>query len=466
MTTSHAPENPDNSDTSASQSVSDPVNLSAGNGTGHALLARRASLIILGSVLDKKQPLDTVLEINPDFKSLDSRDRGFVRMLVTTTLRRLGEIDKRIRRAQDRPDQSLQPVLKNILRLGMAQILFLNVPDHAAVDTSVQLAEKQGLAKFKGLVNGILRNLIRHNEQWAEHIDPAGDNIPDWLLEMWENEYGQEAARTAALACLAEPPLDMTVKSDDRIQDVADKLGGTVLWNGTIRLQTGTGQIQNLDEYQDGSWWVQDVSAALPVSLLGDITGKDVIDLCAAPGGKTAQLAARGAHVQALDRSARRLERFMDNMRRLRLEKNVLPVSADASVWSPKDPVDIVLLDAPCSATGTIRRNPDILHLKSERDVYKMNGVQRTLMKNAASMLKSGGILIFCTCSIQKEEGEDQLDWFLSTDAPFRRVPIAPDEVGGQDYLLNDEGDIRILPHMMGEQGGMDGFFIARLVRV
>ena len=428
-------------------------------------MSRRTALIIMGSILNARQPMDTVMDINPDFRQLDMRDRGFVRMLVTTTLRRLGEIDTIIKKTQDKPDQTLQPVLKNILRLGVAQIMFLDVPDHAAVDTSVRLAESQGLAKFKGLVNGILRNVTRHHHEWSQEYDPARINIPDWLFEKWEDDYGHETALNIAQASLCEAPLDLTVKNPDRIDQIAESLGGEKLWNGTVRINA-SGQIQDLAGYQDGTWWVQNISAALPVLFFGDVANREVIDLCAAPGGKTAQLAARGAYVHSLDRSARRLNRFMENMQRLRLDENVSPVSADASVWHPKNPVDGVLLDAPCTATGTLRRNPDILHLKSERDVRKMMNVQHTLIKNAASMVKPGGMLIYCTCSLQKEEGEDQIDWFLNSVSDFRRVPINPEEVSGHDYLINDRGDIRILPNMMEEQGGMDGFFIARLVRL
>lgn len=428
-------------------------------------MSRKTALIIMGSILNAQQPMDTVMEINPDFKNLDMRDRGFVRMLVTTTLRRLGEIDAIIKKTQDKPDQALQPVLKNILRLGVAQIMFLDVPDHAAVDTSVRLSESQGLAKFKGLVNGILRNVTRHYQEWSQDYDPARINIPDWLFEKWEEDYGHEEALNIAQASLREAPLDLSIKNPERADQIAETLNGEKMWNGTVRIQS-SGQIQDLAGYQDGTWWVQNISASLPVLFFGDVANREVIDLCAAPGGKTAQLASRGAYVQSLDRSARRLNRFMENMKRLRLDANVTPISADASVWHSKNQVDAVLLDAPCTATGTLRRNPDILHLKSELDVTKMMKVQHKLIRNAASMVKPGGMLIYCTCSLQKEEGEDQIDWFLNSTSEFRRVPINPEEVGGQTYLLNNQGDMRILPHMMEEQGGMDGFFIARLVRV
>ena len=397
----------------------------------------------MGSVLNAQQPLDTVIDINPDYKNLDMRDRGFVRMLVTTCLRRLGEIDTLIAKAQDKPDSRFQPVLRNILRLGMAQILYLNVPDHAAVDTSVRLTQSHGLGKFKGLVNGILRNLTRNVETWRSEIDPVRVNIPDWLYDRWLEDYDGATADKIAQASLQEAPLDLSVKDSGRLEQTVEmlskKLSGEILWNGTLRLESG-GQIPDLAGYDDGTWWVQDISASLPVHILGDVTGRDVIDLCAAPGGKTAQLAARGAFVQSLDRSARRLKRLMDNMDRLRLTDQITPISADAAVWQPEEAVDIVVLDAPCSATGTLRRNPDILHLKSERDVIKMAEVQRRLLVHAASMIKPGGTLLFCTCSLHKQEGEDQIDWFLSGDPRFRRVPVSPDD--------------------FGEKGGIECFFI------
>lgn len=445
--------------------VPDPQDTNSQNHNDSMLDARRAALIIIGSVLNARQPFDTVLEINQDFKQLDIRDRAFVRMMVTTALRRLGEIDAFIKRASDKPDQNLQPMLKNILRLGIVQILYLNVPDHAAVDTSVRLAENQGLSKFKGLVNALLRNIARSHGDWEEEIDPSRSDMPEWLLKMLEEDYGAERADSIARASLREAPLDISVKSPEKADQIARDIGGVKLWNGSIRLESA-GQVHQLEGYDDGSWWVQDVAASLPVQIMGDIAGRDVIDLCAAPGGKTAQLASAGAYVHSLDRSARRLERFMDNMRRLRLDKNVTPVSADASVWKPAEQADAVILDAPCSATGTIRRNPDIIHLKSQSDVLKMGEVQRNLLRNAADMVKPGGLLIYCTCSLQKREGEDQIDWFLSSDSRFQRVPVTADDLFGESFPITEDGDIRTLPDMLADIGGMDGFFVARLARV
>jgi len=211
---------------------------------------------------------------------------------------------------------------------------------------------------------------------------------------------------------------------------------------------------------------VQDASAALPVHLLGnDLTGKKIIDLCAAPGGKTAQLAARGAEVTALDRSAKRLEILKENIARLQFDSAVDVVVGDGSVWQPVEPVDVVLLDAPCSATGTIRRHPDILHLKTDKDVAQLRGIQMRLLENSALMLKSGGTLIYCTCSLQKSEGEEQVDQFLTKHPEFTRAPISAAEVGNIDTLVSDQGDARVLPFHLAPHGGMDGFYVARLIK-
>jgi 16S rRNA (cytosine967-C5)-methyltransferase len=223
--------------------------------------------------------------------------------------------------------------------------------------------------------------------------------------------------------------------------------------------------VTELEGFDKGTWWVQDAASAMPATLFGDVRGKTVIDLCAAPGGKTAQLAAAGAHVIAVDRSAQRMTTLHKNIERLGLAASVEPVVSDSTIWRPKEPAPFVLLDAPCSATGTIRRHPDILHFKDPSDLLRLVDVQARLLRNAAEIVAPGGVLMYCTCSLQKDEGERQVTSFLSDRTDFSVLPINSGELGGSKDIIDDRGFARILPFHWAARGGIDGFFIARLVR-
>lgn len=429
---------------------------------GDGLPARETALIILEQVLGRKTMLDFVLERERSFLALDTRDRAFVRMLVATVLRRKGQMDDLIARASDKGESPRPEKLKWILYLGIAQILFMDVANHAAVDTSVTLAAQHGMEGKKGFVNAILRRMTGEGKGWAAGQDEAALNIPDWLYAQWIDDYGAVRAKDIALASLEEASLDITVKNADEAKDWAVKLAAQILPTGSLRRPAG-GYVTNLAGFEDGVWWVQDASSALPVTLMGDVKGARVLDLCAAPGGKTAQLAAAGANVTALDRSAARMATLNDNINRLCLSGNVQAVIEDGSVWKAKDKFPFVLLDAPCSATGTIRRHPDLLSLKTQKDQEGLMSIQERLLANAANLLESNGILVYCTCSLQKDEGERQIERFLAVHDNFRRIPVKKEEFGGLDGLVNAEGDVRILPQTLKEQGGMDGFFISRL---
>ncbi|NCC21381.1 MAG: MFS transporter [Alphaproteobacteria bacterium] len=428
-----------------------------------ALSARAAALDIIESVLRRKHELDLALETAEAFTSLPARDRAFARMLATTTLRRLGQIDDLLRRAQTRPDNAMPAAVQNVLRIGVCQLLFMEVPDHAAVDTSVRLAERAELSRLKGLVNGILRTMTREGREWAGKQDETRLNTPHWLMEQWILDYGLRTAAEVAQASLAEAPLDITVKNPGMIEYWANELEAAILPTGSLRRASG-GRVTDLPGFDDGMWWIQDAAAALPARLLGDVNGKDVLDLCAAPGGKTAQLAAMGANVTALDRSIKRLQRLEENMKRLRLGEHVRTEAADASVWRPREPAPFILLDAPCTATGTIRRNPDILHLKSKSDMDRLVSLQGNLLANAATMLAPGGTLIYCTCSLQKAEGEALVEQFLAESPGFVRKPITQQEAPIEG-AITPEGDLRLFPFHMAAHGGMDGFYVARLRR-
>lgn len=428
------------------------------------LQARGIALKLLDLVLTRKTPLDQALEESADLSALPARDRAFVRMIVATTLRRMGQIDDLILKASDGKPAPQPPMLHHVLRMGVAQLMFMNVPDHAAVNTTVQMAENAGLGRGKGFVNAILRRLGREGREWLAAQDEARTNIPDWLLKEWIADYGLREAAEIAQASLAEAPLDITIKDPSKMDYWAEVLQATPLPGGSLRRISG-GNVQDLPGYHDGMWWVQDASATLPARLFGNLNDMEAVDLCAAPGGKTAQLAAAGASVIALDRSVTRIKRLDENMRRLRLEKYVHTEAADATVWQPRVKVRAVLLDAPCSATGTIRRHPDVLRLKRPDDVVRLCEMQSRMLDNACDMLLPGGILIYCTCSLQKAEGERQIDAFLKRNPVMKRKPIAATEIGNLDNAITEQGDVRILPWHLAPHGGMDGFFIARLVR-
>jgi len=427
--------------------------------TDASLAARGAALDLLETVLRKKIPLDDAFDAHEGLDALEPRDRGFVRLMVATVLRRLGQIDALITATLTKPDPVRAGVL-DILRLGTAQLVFLDTPAHAAVDTSVAVAEERGLQHYKGLINALLRRMAREGGDLVKKQDAGRLNTPDWLWLAWRTAYGTPRTRSIVEANLVEAPLDLTVKSDP--EGWAARLEGAMLPTGTIRRASG-GQISELPGYDEGAWWVQDAAAALPAKLFGDLAGRTVYDLCAAPGGKTAQMAAAGAKVTALDRSERRLRRLTANLERLNLWADTL--TADAATWKPDEMADAVLLDAPCSATGAIRRHPDIMRLKTQEDVTKLAGAQRRLLAHAVDLVKPGGTLIYCTCSLQREEGEQRIDHLLASGAPVERLPVTPGELGGLSELINERGEVRTLPGQLAELGGIDGFFIARLVR-
>lgn len=440
--------------------MSDPSpNLGGQEGS---LRARHTALDVVISVIDKRNALDQAFEHDTDFVTLPSRDKGFARMLATTTIRRMGQIDHVISSCEERSGASRPPILQHILRLGVTQLLFMNVPDHAAVDTAVRLAEERGCARQKAFVNAVLRNVARNGAEIVARQDAGRLNTPEWLMKLWVADYDLRGAAQIMEANLGEAPLDLSLKDPDSHNYWSAHFQAINFPTGSLRMNSG-GHVTQMDGFEEGAWWVQDAAAAIPATLFGDVSGKTVFDMCAAPGGKTAQLASQGAHVIALDRSSKRLKRLKENMARLGLESHVDIVTADATAWFSKDKFDYILLDAPCSATGTIRRHPDILHSKQERDIARLADLQARLLDHAFSLLNSGGILIFCTCSLQKAEGEHQILAFLERTPDAHKVAVQADEVGGVEEIIDAQGDVRILPFHRAASGGMDGFFISRI---
>jgi 16S rRNA (cytosine967-C5)-methyltransferase len=426
-----------------------------------AVTARSAALDLIGAVLRQKHPLDEAIEDHAGLTELPARDRAFARLLVATVLRRLGQIDAMIAHCLEKPLPPRAAATQDLLRMGLAQLLFLRTPPHAAVATTVDLAEARGFLSYKGLVNAVLRRLSQEGAALMAAQDEGRINVPSWLWRNWSEAYGEATARAIALAHLHEAPLDISVRSDPELW--RERLDAVLLPTGSLRRQGG-GAIASLPGYHEAAWWVQDAAAAMPAKLLGNIAGEVVLDLCAAPGGKTAQLVAAGARVVALDRSPRRVDRLNANLARLKLPAETRV--ADAIQWRPEQPVRFVLLDAPCTATGAIRRHPDVPHLKSPDDVIRLAGVQERLLHAAIEMLAPGGVLVFCTCSLEPQEGKQHVERLLARGAPVKRSPVDPAEIGGLRDCISAEGDLRTLPCYLSEREGLDGFFAARLVRV
>ena len=432
------------------------------------LPARRAAVELLAAVLQRKQVLDDVLGRSLErgaMFDLAARDRALARAIVAASLRQKGELDRVLFTFLGRglPDKS--GTLYPILLAGAAQLIFLKTPPHAAIDLAVTLAQYDPKAKrYDKLVNAVLRRVANEGEVIASALDAARVNTPDWLWSRWVSYWGEARAHAIAEANLIEPPLDLTVKNNPALW--AERLSGRVLVTGSVRLLP-KGRIESLASYDEGAWWVQDVAASLPAKLLGHVAGQPVADLCAAPGGKTAQLVLGGASVIAVDNSKTRLKLLAENLKRLHLEAEL--VEADAASWQPGGLFDAVLLDAPCSSTGTIRRHPDIPYVKSAKDIEALAALQARLLDNAARLVRPGGKLIYSTCSLEPEEGEAQIAAFLTRNAAFSIDPISPAELYGQAQWIEPSGCLRTFPYELkldsAEWSGMDGFFAARLVR-
>jgi 16S rRNA (cytosine967-C5)-methyltransferase len=347
-----------------------------------------------------------------------------------------------------------------ILIAGACELLFLKVAPHAAVDAANRLAQTDSKAvHFKGLINAVLRRVAKEGGVIVDSQDGAALNVPDWLWERWRAQYGEQTARAIAAEHLATPPLDLTLASADDLYP--DLSGAICLAPQRVRLREA-GRVEELPGFAAGRWWVQDFAASMPASLLGDVAGKTVIDLCAAPGGKTLQLANAGARVTAVDSSPERLALVEDNLARMHLEAKI--VTADVRDFEPPEPASCVLLDAPCTGTGTIRRHPDLPWIKSAADIAICESLQRELLDAAADMTAREGALVYAVCSLEPEEGVEQINAFLRRRTEFKRVPISPAEVFDGAFV-SAEGDLRTLPCHWAEAGGMDGFYAARLKR-
>jgi 16S rRNA (cytosine967-C5)-methyltransferase len=431
------------------------------------LPARRLAVTLIDSVVGKGTTLDEALKDN-DPAHLEPRDRAFARLLATTVLRRFGTLDAILGKFLEKPLPTDAQRARLILHVASAQLLLLGTPPHAAINLAVEHCRRDRLARrFDKLANAVLRRVAGEGPAILAELDNPRTDMPEWLWRRWSATYGETTARRIGEASLREAPLDISVKGD--AMGWAEKLSGHLLPTGSIRL-AHAGRVEDLPGYQDGAWWVQDAAAALPAKLLRQVAGKAVADLCAAPGGKTAQLAAAGAHVTAVDSSSHRLAILRENLARLTLAGDVRVVQDDIETWAPAEPFDAVLLDAPCTATGTLRRHPDILHLKFAEDVGRLAELQSRLLVRAANLLKPGGTLVYCTCSLEPEEGEQQIERLLATAQNLVRASIRTEEIGGLSASISSVGDLRTLPfhlaHELPQMSGMDGFYAARLRRL
>lgn len=430
-----------------------------------AQLTRQLAASAVRNVRTDGLPLEAVLSTLPEYNELEARDRAFVRLIAATTFRRYGQI-----KAVFKPMLRTEPpvFIKAALDTAAAQILFLGTPAHAAVGETVgMLKASKATRGYANLANAVLRKVVEEGPKLAGAEAPRA-NIPGWIRGAWERSYGRASIRKMSVQLMKDPPLDLTLKdvSEENTKAWAEKLGGKMVMPGTVRLST-IGNVSALEGYDEGHWWAQDIAASLPVRALsnhlGDLSGKSVLDLCAAPGGKTLQLAALGANVTAVDKSASRLERVHENLKRVQLEASV--ICADALDWESPEKFDIVLLDAPCTATGTYRRHPDVLYNRTPKTLGQLVRLQDKILLKAALHLKPGGLLLFATCSLQPEEGEPRVARFLGELPEFRRIPIVSFEKLDLSDAVNENGTLRTFPHLLADIGGMDGFFVAILQR-
>lgn len=433
------------------------------------LASRLCAQRLLGAVIDTSTSLDGLTDDvhgHPQYRALEPRDRALVRAILSSALRHRQTIEAFVSALLEKPLPANAKSLSHVLHVAATQILFLDVPDHSAVDLGVEAARNDPRnARFASLVNALLRRLSREKSQRLQNFLDNTVDAPNWLIADLQKAYGAKKASQILAMHRVEAPIDFTVKSDP--QGWAEKLGGIVLPSGTVRVKNLSAPVPELPGFQDGHWWIQDVAAALPARCLGDVRGKRVADLCAAPGGKTALLASLGAKVTALDLSASRLKRLHANMQRLNLE--VETHLGSLLKYQPTELFDAILLDAPCSSTGTIRRHPDVAWTKSRDDVAKLAELQFSMLKQAADLLKPSGVLLFSNCSLLPLEGEDLAARAGNEIEGLVPDPIQPSEWSGLEHLIDANGWLRSTPADLQladpDISGMDGFFAARFIK-
>ena len=435
-------------------------NLQKNNINNDGAYTRKKAIEILVKILENNKPLDNAFEESTKksshFSKLINEDKSFCRLLISTTLRNLISIDYLLTKFLSKPLNKTPLKVLMILRINVAQSFFLKTPDHAVVNTAVELCGK----KWKGLVNGVSREILRNKDKAKKYLNES-DKVPNWLLRRWKRDWGKNYDEIVTGHLNLNPPIDLYVKNNTNYW--ARKLNGKKLGNNSIRLFT-PGLISNLEGYEQGEWWIQDYSSQIPVSLLEIQNNDDVLDLCAAPGGKTAQLISLGAKVTSIDNNKKRLFRLEQNLKRL--DYKAIIKNKDIRNFSTKKTWSKIILDAPCSSTGTLRKNPEIMHQKKESDIVSLSKLQSDLLDTAWDLLKEGGTLLYCTCSLEKEEGEHQIENFIKRKKNSLLDKINNNEI---DKKLNVSGQnkwLRIFPNSLNYEGGNDGFFIARIKKI
>jgi len=423
---------------------------------------RRAAARAYIEIMKHHRTLESALEAAPGFKQMEARDRAFAWAITAASLRRAGQTDAVLANFLSKPLAETSNMAQALLMTGATQLLWMGVPAHAVVSSTVNLAgETTETQRLKGLINAVLRKTASEGAGLASKTAPQS-NLPDWMRATWRKAYGPGQLSRIADAHLKTPPLDITVKNPKEREKWASELDARILPNGTLR-RDEVGDITVLPGFAEGAWWAQDAAAAIPATLIKAKKGDHVVDLCAAPGGKTMQLASTGARVTAIDISTKRLERVQQNLDRTGLEAKIR--ATDARGWTPKRLVDAVLLDAPCTATGTLRRHPEAAWIKKASDMKGLRELQKALIKSAVKMLKPEGKLVLCTCSLQPEEGEELARNIRLHNADLEVSPITHGEVPGLAEAITPDGHLRLTPALWKEHGGMDGFFIARFVK-
>ncbi len=441
------------------------------------LAARKAAAAMLERVVDRHQTFDTITNEKSghgSYQALIAKDRALVRAILLTALRHRGRLEFVLLGALDRKPPQKARHLLHTLHVAAAQILYMDVPDSAAVNLAVTaLRDDRRSSRFAAMANAVLRRISREKEAFLEKAHAWQLAFPKWLADLIRRDYGQEKAAAIAAMIAEEPLLDLTLRGDlsrENRDKLVKELQGTRLPTGSVRLDTST-PIEKLPGFDEGAWWVQDAASALPARLLGPVDGLHIADLCAAPGGKTAQLVTSGAQVTSVDISSARLTRLKQNLIRLNLAADV--VKADIFEWQSDRKFDAILLDAPCSSTGTMRRHPDVMWVKTAEDTAELAILQRRMISRSAELLKPGGTLIYANCSLLKQEGEDIVADITKSSFELEFIPLKAGEHKDLEQFINKQGTLRTLPSDLPAKelggadldirsGGMDGFFAAR----
>ena len=424
--------------------------------------ARDAAAKLIIKIFDEGKTLDDAMNSERSFADLKGRDRAFAAAIAKDTIRYFGQIEILINHYLQKPLHQAANYMRALLRTAVAQHLGSIAPTHAIIDRAVSLAKtNKSTYSMAGLANAILRKIITGTD------NPDLSDI-DLIPLAWRNRYigayGHEAVAKLAMCLKTQAPVDFTIKSgisDEDKQKILEEFGGELIAPHSMRVKSLPEQFTELSTWQDGLLWVQDVAASIPAKLINAKVGENVLDMCAAPGGKTMQLAADGANITAYDLSDDRLKLVAQNLARTNLKAKLK--SGDAKILVEDAKFDAILLDAPCSATGTLRRNMETLWIKNPFDLPKLIEIQCELIRTAAAALKPGGRLVYAVCSLEPEEGD--LATASAIEAGLKPDPILPDEVLNLDGVINSSGAARIMPYMLSEKGGLDGFFMARFVK-